>query len=153
MLATIFTSLVVALMGALGYLAYHHPYSYRKLHKFLIWIISIAMPLIFLWDMTITLATSQIYDYIQPEKFKEAREAAESLKVPQGWTLIVYLCLVLYLAVLYFLPDLLSEEQKTDELQEIKEELRQLRAQVSQGSNRIADNNTPAMKPDGESSS
>ncbi|MGA2978045.1 MAG: hypothetical protein ABSD76_00510 [Terriglobales bacterium] len=111
MLKTALSTLLVAGISGVTFMAYKHPRGYAKMHPFLIWGAVLVNLVGNLWNLDLVLSLHRMYPFIPLDKFPAARAFVEEQTIPFFWLLVGCLGVICYAAFLrYFLPDMLKEE-------------------------------------------
>jgi hypothetical protein len=114
MLETLVTSLILALISSLAYLAYKHPKAYAKIYAPIL--VSMLCVLIALtaWDAALTFAYRPVAKLAKStEELDTMGQALDSVKVSRSvWPVpAIWFLLQAYLYVLSRLPSILADEE------------------------------------------
>jgi hypothetical protein len=122
MLETLITSLLVALISALAFIAYKHPAGYGKIYSPLLVTLTSIVVIFAVWDMAIMTARITIMDQVHVEGSPEitldvrsqVTRAIESVRLSsRPW--LIWLIWALAYAFLYFLfrlPSILADQNQ-----------------------------------------
>ncbi len=95
---TLISSLIVAALSGLTFLAYKHPEAFKPI-RFILNTLCIAILVgIAIWNSALSSAYSALIPFLSKEVgILEAQKAIETLKVPFGLTSIAYISIILFL--------------------------------------------------------
>jgi hypothetical protein len=104
---TFFSSLGLATLSAISFLAYRHPAAYRKIYPALGVILLVTVTAAGAWNMAVSNCLEVLWTYIAPGKAAEALDLASTIKVPL-WMWLAAASLGAYFAFLTQLYKLLD---------------------------------------------
>ena len=111
---TLFASLILAFISGLTFLAYKHQIAFKRLYWPLFFLITAAFLVATAWNGAVSSALSALSEFIPPTQFQAASLKAHELDFP-SWHPLVFLCSVIYMSFLLWLPILLAEgKEKTE---------------------------------------
>jgi hypothetical protein len=112
---SLFVSLTVAAVSALGFLAYKHPKAYNVLALCLMVVLTLLFAGTGIWNIAIGRAYLALYDAIPSTNQENARHIVAAAKTPSTWTYVI-VGFIFYIQLLRGLPSLLEfykEEKPT----------------------------------------
>lgn len=109
MIATIVTSLAVAFITGVTFLAYKHPKAFKRLYWPLCFLITCAFLATSVWNSAISAVLSTLKDFIPASHLQTAMQKAHELDLP-AWYLLVFFASIIYIVFLLWLPNLLAED-------------------------------------------
>jgi hypothetical protein len=108
-------SLIVAAVGALGFLAYREPQAYAKLYSPFQVTLVVAFTACLIWNTGVTAGAHQVISFVPFEKFGQAENAEDAAIVPFLWLIVGFGMTNVYLMFLRALPTLISPVPPDDD--------------------------------------
>ncbi len=117
MLETIISSLIVAAVGGISWIAYQHPVGYARIYQSLILASTFAFTAFCAFSVGAHWGSSKLFVMLDSSRFAEATAITRNLDKLFFWLFIGYFALQGYFLFLRILPQLLrnTEEQKTND--------------------------------------
>ena len=112
MLETVSASLIVAAVTGLTIVAYKHPSAYRKIGKFLLWVVNIVFGVGTVWDTAVGLSYALLSRFIIPEQRAQAEAALNLINIRWWLFALIIVAINLYLFFLLLLPVLFEQEYR-----------------------------------------
>ena len=109
MISALLTSLAVAFISGMTFLAYTHPIAFKRLYWPICFLISVSYIATAVWNGAISTVLATLKDFIPPPQFQTASAKAHELDF-QVWYIWVFLASVIYMVFLLWLPNLLKED-------------------------------------------
>jgi hypothetical protein len=110
LVATLVAALTVSALTGITFLAYKHHRAYSNLFLVLFTVYFIVLIFYLTWNGGVLWTYSAISDFIQPDKFSEARAARDNIQIP-FWVFVVASGASLYTSFLLYLPNLLANDK------------------------------------------
>ena len=108
LLEQLLTSLLVADVTGISFIAYKHPAGYQKIDPILRYGSLIILVCGVIWNVALDSSWIRIHSFIAEGKDTAATAALNELKVPNLWLFIGCLGVNSYSIFLYYLPDILK---------------------------------------------
>ncbi len=118
---TLISSLIVAALTGLAFLAYKHPDAFKPIYGLLNGLGAAVIVGLTIWNTALSQGFTKIIPYLMKDEgaWESAHAAVNSLEVPFGITILVYISVAVFLGFLSILPKLLEKEtKKTDDEKE-----------------------------------
>ena len=111
---TLISSLIVAALSGLAFLAYRHPRAFKPVHRLIKYLGASIFIGIAIWNSALSYAYVKVIPFLVKDggALKSAEVAINSLAVPFGITLFTYLALTIFLIFLEALPNLIGTEHQ-----------------------------------------
>ncbi len=109
MITTLVTSLAVAFITGLTFLAYKHPIAFKRLYWPVCFLITSAFLAVSIWNSAIATVLSALKDFIPVANLPDATLKAHELDFP-AWHSLVFFASVIYIVFLLWLPNLLTDD-------------------------------------------
>lgn len=110
MIETIISSLLVAAVTGISFVAYRHPAAFSKLFTPILMVMGTALVFGLIWDVAVSRAFVDLSPFIVTGKLDSAQKAIETLSLPMGWLIGGFFGFYIYLVFLLSLPKLLSQK-------------------------------------------
>jgi hypothetical protein len=110
---TVFTSLLIAAISGLAYLAVKHPTIYEKLYSKFYSAIGLVFFLLIFWSGSLQFAVAMLTPFIIPDKLVEARSLIDAMTVPLSWLLFSNFGSVGYLFFLSWLARQIHQDNRS----------------------------------------
>ena len=104
MLENLVIALIVLAVGGVSAIAWKQPDQYRHLQNLIYAISTILFLLVMLWNMSTHMYFYFFEEFIDAEKFTQAREKLKTIQVPYLPAMAIYAATLIYTSVLLFLP-------------------------------------------------
>lgn len=103
MLENLVIALIVLAVGGVSAIAWKQPDQYRHLQNLIYAISTILFLLVMLWNMSTHMYFDFFEEFINAEKFTQAREKLKTIQVPYLPAMAIYAATLIYTSVLLFL--------------------------------------------------
>jgi len=107
------TSIIIAFISGLTFLAYKHPGAFRRLYWPIFFVIFASSIWVWVWNGAINTVLSALKDFIAPAQFQAASLKAHELDFP-SWYWWILTISVIYMMFLLWLPDLIADDKNKE---------------------------------------
>ncbi|MDW5418881.1 hypothetical protein R6242_20120 [Iodobacter sp. CM08] len=104
------TSLALAFISGITFLAYKHPIAFKRIYIPLCYLFSVLSFTAFAWNSAIVTVLSTLKAFIPTAQSSAAATKAHELDFP-AWHSWVLLCFIIYMVFLLWLPNLLADDK------------------------------------------
>lgn len=109
--SAVISSLIVAFVTGITFLAYKHPIAFKRMY-FPIFVVLLLIVVGFsAWNFAISITLASLKEFIPPEQFQAATLKAHALDAP-SWYSLAFSGMVVYLVFLLWLPNIIEDEKK-----------------------------------------
>lgn len=107
-------TLAAAALAGLAWVAYKHPKGFRRLYWPLHAVITLGYLVATLWSISSSVTATVLIPFMRDPMSREAAAALDAVRPPLGVGLFVVFGLLIYLSVLFFLPNILGLKDDED---------------------------------------
>lgn len=109
--AAVISSLIVAFITGITFLAYKHPVAFKRLY-FPIFVVLLVLGVGFgSWNAAISAALTALKEFIPSDQFQAATLKVHGMDAPT-WYLWAFMAATIYLGFLLWLPNILEEDKE-----------------------------------------
>ncbi len=109
--SAVISSLIVAFVTGITFLAYKHPIAFKRLYFPIFGVLLLIGVGFGAWNSAISITLAALKDFIPPEQFQAATLKAHALDAPT-WYSWAFMGMVAYLVFLLWLPNIIEDEKK-----------------------------------------